>query len=367
MYAGSIASWGTVQLDGLVGIPADKKEHFWQESLNASNRLLYGSPFALYEKYPDDRSKNYRNIFLDENNCEVIFSEIYDGKSGKGHSWDMWQNPSGYNAWAGGQQNCVYLEFVESYENIDGSDPTIDREKVAQYYTWTLDELWGKKDPRFKASIYTQGTPWTHEGASVTLDYHVGIFVDGQWINDGFYEGVPALGVCANNWRPTPFGILKYLDESSAMIPERYYSKTDWIVFRLGEIYLNFAEAAFELNKPDSALWAVNKIRARAGMPELQSITREQIRHERKIELAFEGNRYWDVRRWRTAVQDLSHAWHGMRYKLDWATQKYYVEIVDNICGTPEPYFNEMHYYWPIAQSRTQQNPNLLPNNPGWR
>ena len=227
MYAGSIASWGTVQIDGLVGIPADKKEHFWQESLNASNRLLYGSPFALYEKYPDDRSKNYRNIFLDENNCEVIFSEIYDGKSGKGHSWDMWQNPSGYNAWAGGQQNCVYLEFVESYENIDGSDPTIDREKVAQYYTWTLDELWGKKDPRFKASIYTQGTPWTHEGASVTLDYHVGIFVDGQWINDGFYEGVPALGVCANNWRPTPFGILKYLDESSAMIPERYYSKTD--------------------------------------------------------------------------------------------------------------------------------------------
>lgn len=123
MYAGSIASWGTVQIDGLVGIPADKKEHFWQESLNASNRLLYGSPFALYEKYPDDRSKNYRNIFLDENNCEVIFSEIYDGKSGKGHSWDMWQNPSGYNAWAGGQQNCVYLEFVESYENIDGSDP----------------------------------------------------------------------------------------------------------------------------------------------------------------------------------------------------------------------------------------------------
>lgn len=54
MYAGSIASWGTVQLDGLVGIPADKKEHFWQESLNASNRLLYGSPFALYEKYPDE-------------------------------------------------------------------------------------------------------------------------------------------------------------------------------------------------------------------------------------------------------------------------------------------------------------------------
>ena len=152
-----------------MGIPADKKEHFWQESSQrrANRLLLYGSPFALYEQYPDRPLEKLPATFRHENNCEVIFSEIYDGKSGKGHSWDMWQNPSGYNAWAGGQQNCVYLEFVESYENIDGSDPTIDREKVAQYYTLTLD-VWGKKDPRFKASIYTQGTPWTHEGASVS-------------------------------------------------------------------------------------------------------------------------------------------------------------------------------------------------------
>ena len=112
----------------------------------------------------------------------------------------------------------------------------------------------------------------------------------------------------------------------------------------------------------------MNKIRARARHARTAiDHARADPPDERKIVVAFQGNRYWDVRRWRTAVQDLSHAWHGMRYKLDWATQKYYVEIVDNICGTPEPYFNEMHYYWPIAQSRTQQNPNLLPNNPGWR
>lgn len=111
----------------------------------------------------------------------------------------------------------------------------------------------------------------------------------------------------------------------------------------------------------------MNKIRARAGMPELQSITREQIRHERKIELAFEGNRYWTYAAGGPPYKTSRTLGTACSYKLDWATQKYYVEIVDNICGTPEPYFNEMHYYWPIAQSRTQQNPNLLPNNPGWR
>ena len=74
MYAGSIASWGTVQIDGLVGIPADKKEHFWQESLNASNRLLYGSTVRALreisrrplEKLPEHlpRRKQLRGDFL---------------------------------------------------------------------------------------------------------------------------------------------------------------------------------------------------------------------------------------------------------------------------------------------------------------
>ncbi|HBN04928.1 MAG TPA: RagB/SusD family nutrient uptake outer membrane protein, partial [Bacteroidales bacterium] len=87
----------------------------------------------------------------------------------------------------------------------------------------------------------------------------------------------------------TPFGALKYLDESRAIVHERHYSSTDYIVFRLGEIYLNYAEASMELGKDGDALWAVNEIRKRAGMPELATITRDKVRQERKIELAFEG------------------------------------------------------------------------------
>lgn len=381
MYAASIATWGKVQIDGIVGIPSSKAEYYWEQSLEASNLIIETGPFDLYKKYfNEDLSKNYRNIFLDENNCEVIFSEVFDGKSGKGHSWDHWQNPAAYNAWNEGQANVVYLEFVESYENIDGSDPKIDRQKIANYHQWTIEELFGKKDPRFKASIYTHLTPWTHNGKSVLLDYHQGVFTGTGWIEDGIVPsdqpgaGLPAQGMQQTKWRPSAFGILKYLDEQAAMVPERLYSDTDWIVFRLGEIYINKAEACYQLGNLKDAKEAINKIRERAGMPDIEGdITLEQIRHERKIELAFEGNRYWDLRRWRTAVTDLSHAWNGLRYKLDGTSAtgpdiskyKFYLEILPNICGEPAPYFNEMHYYMPIAQWRMNQNKNFV-QNPGY-
>ena len=365
MYAGSIASWGKVQLDGVVGISPARKPYFWQQSLDASNFILEKGPFELYYKYfHEDIVKNYRQIFLDENNSEVIFSEVFDGKAGKGHSYDHWMNPPGYNAWNEGQAYVVYLEFVESYQNLQGEADPIDRQKIANHHQWTMEELFGNKDPRFHASIYTHGTKWSHNGAEVVLDYHQGVYWQGQWYESGVApNGMPAQGLSQTKWRPSSFGILKYLDEDNAMVPERFYSQTDWIVFRLGEIYLNKAEAALELGDEPSARVALNEIRKRAGMPEFtRAITHEDIRQERKIELAFEGNRYWDLRRWRIAEDALTNAWSGLRYKMDGASGKLYLEILPDIAGMPVPFFNEMHYYLPIAQWRIGQNPNLIQN-----
>lgn len=374
MYAGSIAQWGTVALDGLVGISQNKASNYWQASYDASKAIISSGKFALYNKY-EDKTLNYRNIFLDENNTEVIFSERFDGLAGKGHAWDMWQVPFGYHVWAKGQYSAVYLEMVESYDNIDGTSGVIDRNKILSGHLWTLDELWGKKDPRFNASLYTHGTSWLDKNGRLTLDYHNGIQTsDGNILTNGSYKGV--LAHSPNDGRPTPFGILKYLDESKAIVHERNYSSTDFIVFRLGEIYLNYAEAALELGKSDDALNAVNEIRKRAGMPLLTSISRELVRKERKVELAFEGNRYFDVRRWRTAVTDLTKAFHGLRYILDGAsmvdgqynvlTQKFSLKIIDDVVGTPSPFFDDKQYYLPISLPRTANNPNLI-ENPGYQ
>ena len=376
MYAASIAQWGTVALNGVVGIPATKAPTYWQSSYDASKAIISSGKFSLYNKNAD-KAANYRSIFLDENNSEVIFSEIFNGLSGRGHIWDMMQVPRSYHVWGGGQQCTVYLEMVEEYDNIDGTPGVIDRTKINSNYLWTIDELFGKKDPRFKGSVYTHGTPWLDKNGPLKLDYHDAIQLpDGSLQIVGSYKGV----LCRSRsyGAPTPFGVLKYLDESMAVVHERNYSKTDYIVFRLAETYLNLAEAAIELNKPAEALDAVNLIRARAGMPALTAITRDLVRKERKIELAYEGNRYFDVRRWRTAKADLTKSFHGLRFITDGAsmpadaasynvtTQKFKLIVLDNVSGIPSPYFDDKHYYLPISLSRTANNKNLV-ENPGYQ
>lgn len=359
MYAGSIASWGQVQLNGVVGIPSGRAQQYWQKSYDASNSIINSRRFALYNKTPNDKVANFRNIFLDENNQEVIFSEIYDGQSGKSHSWDMMNNPYGYSSWGTGGESVAYLEMVEEFENKDGSSGIIDRQKIENGYLWTMDELFGGKDPRFSASILTQGGKWMGK----TIEVYKGIIKEDGTITETDYKGLSGWGRSTSTREgATPFMMLKYLDESIAIAPGPGTSKTDWIVFRYAEILLNFAEAAFELGKTAEALDAVNQIRTRAGIAPLTSIDRNKIRHERKVELAFEGNRYWDVRRWRTAVTDLSIPLSSMKFSVDYATRKFKLQIIKNHAGLPSPVFYPRHYYMPITLSRTNNNPNLVEN-----
>jgi len=356
----------------LVGIPAGKATQYWQASYDAADEIIEEGGFSLYNGVPGDKTANFRNLFLDEGNSEVIFSEQFDGLSGKGHSYDMWMVPRSYHVWNAGQTASLYLEMVESFDNIDGSSGVIDRDKIASGHLWTVDELFGNKDPRFKASVYTHGTSWLN-GADV-LDYHKAIETPNGVINNGSYKGV--LASSRMRGAVTPFGVLKYLDEEErSAVMERRHSDTDYIVFRLGEILLNYAEAAVELGEDGDALWAVNEIRKRAGMPEHATISRDLVRKERKVELAFEGNRYWDLRRWRIAETELSRSFNGIQIVLDGdsfeegaydvLTAKFKLLIIPDIDGTPVPFFDSRHYYLPISLSRTGQNANLI-ENPGY-
>ena len=371
MYAASIATWGTVDLDGVVGISSGLADDYWQVCYDTSKEIITNGPFALY-KASDDRVANFRNLFLDEGNSEVIFSERFNGLSGKGHSLDMFNVPSSYHVWSRGQQASLYLEMAESFDNIDGSSGIIDRDKIGSGHLWTIDELFGQKDPRFKASVYTQGTSWMNGDA--ILDYHKGIATDQGIITSGAYKGVLANSIM--NKASTPFGVLKYLDEEErAEAHERNHSDTDYIIFRLGEVLLNYAEAAMELGHDGDALSAINQLRERAGMSLYDNISRELIRKERKVELAFEGNRYWDLIRWRIAAEELSQSFHSLRLILDGnsytegnfdvLTAKYKLQIINDVNGTPPPVFDQKHYYMPIGLSRTAQNPNLV-ENPGY-
>ncbi|MEC5144001.1 RagB/SusD family nutrient uptake outer membrane protein [Chitinophaga sp. 212800010-3] len=369
LYAGSIAEYGTIQLNGLLGIPASEAQGYYQKCYDASKIIMSDGVCGLYTA-DADKVKNFRNIFLVKNNPEAIFIVAHNGKDmifsgGNGWYYDFMQGPMP-NAWYNGNQNMPYLSFIAStFEKTDGTAPDLSTATLTGKL-WGDDELWAGMEPRFFATIYTNGTPW--KGSPI--DWHAALKVNGQYYTDphGAYQGTPYLGLQAQKLGGyTSFGVLKYLDENHNNMVYDFASSQDWIVFRFGEVLLNYAEAAFKLNKPADALDAVNRIRARAGVAPRGAITFELIQKERKVELAYEGERYWDLRRWRIATSVLTKRETGLRYIRDYASGKLELQVLPFADGgaNVKPVFEPYNYYLPITKARTQQNPNLV-ENPGY-
>ncbi|MFD2599013.1 RagB/SusD family nutrient uptake outer membrane protein [Sphingobacterium corticis] len=367
LYAASIGQFGTVKLNGVVGIPSARVQGYYQKSLEASKAIMDGGKHALYNA-DADKTTNFRNIFLVKNNPEVIFAKRHDNISqfagGSGWSIDFINAPRP-NGWGRGMYDQAYLELAEAFEYVDGRPGALNRTAIQQG-VHTMDEIWGDRDPRFYATLYTQGTSWKGDN----LAFHAGLRLPNGTIQTaGSYQGVLATG--NQDYLGTGFGMLKYLNEShdnmagaSGNWPD---SEQDWQIFRYAEVLLNYAEAAFELGLTSEAVSAINQVRDRAGISLLTSLTREKIHHERRVELAYEGHRYWDVRRWRTAVRDLSVRWSGLRYILDFETKKFQVQILNNFDGTTNiPRFREENYYLPLTNGRTSNNPKLI-ENPGYQ
>lgn len=361
LYAASIAAYGKgPENGGVVGIESGLKQEYYQKAFDASQLIINSGKYALYNE-DADKTVNFRNVFVKKRNSEAIFVRTHDNlekdPGGNGTNYDFYQCPKP-NAWGAGNIDGVYLEMAEEFEYIDGTPGTLDRAAIQQGL-WTTEELWKDKDPRFYATIYTHNTSW--KGAP--LDFHQGIIdAGGDIVLTGSYNGVPARALNGE----TGLGVLKYLDENKDNNSNIYSSRTDWIVFRYAEILLNYAEAALALNKNTEALDAINAIRGRAGVVALSSVTLDNIKHERKVELAFEGHRYWDLRRWRTAVTDLTRHFSGLQYILDSQTGKLKLEVVEHIDGGAMPAFYEKNYYFPITPGRIANNPNLKPENPGY-
>lgn len=373
LYAGSIAQFGTVQLDGLLGIPQDQAKNYYQKAYDAAIKIQGLGKYRLYNE-DADKVENFKNVFFKEQNQEMIFVKQFDaGQNSWYWSHCLCPKPHGGNLGMGSNPS---VEMVEEFEYIDGRLGKLDVEAVQQKL-WSMDELWKGKDPRFFASIWTNGTFWKGQ----YVDSHKGM-IDGNGNllenEQDAYEGIPAWGTQnlggGGNFG-SGFGILKMVDENSnANLDEK--DGIDCPVFRYAEVLLNLSEAAFELGKTGEALDAINQIRDRAGIARLKTIDREAIRHERKVELAFEGHRYWDARRWRIAEEVFSKQTTGLRFILDYdssdfnsndynTSRKFKVLVIPNY-DARKPLFNPEHYYLPITKARTEQNTKLK-ENPGYK
>ncbi len=371
MYAASIAQWGKQQMDGLLGLPPGDAAGYWQKCYDASKVILgtdlKGGEHFLY-KGNADLVQNFQEIFLNEKNKEVIFAKQYAGKDVLGHRWDLFNAPinripdDGNGVIFGSEKQCtslsVYLEMAEEFEYNDGSEGTIfssrDAEEI-ESNIYTIDQLFGNKEPRFHASLFHHQSDWR----GVSLDWK-------KWDIKSGTKSKAKNRPKADVEEQTGFGIKKYVSNTGGF-PEGASSDVDYIVFRFGEILLNFAEAAYELGKMEESTLAINELRSRVGLPSHATVDREKIRHERKVELAFEGNRFWDLRRWRSLEEEMNRKFYGIEYGQIDGGDEYRIYLVGGDAeGTYVCNMSEKYYYLPITTNRIASNPKLAQENPGY-
>ncbi len=352
LYAGSIAKYGMQQLNGLLGFSSGEADSYYQKAYDASMAVINGGMHPLYREDPDPET-NYHNLFITDGNSEVIFAEVYDYGLLKGHGWTFYCMPDGFQTgW--GSNHWMYLESWEKYEYNDGTSAVWDRSMLDGNHKFSLDEIILNKDPRFLANAFYPETPWG-DGKVYVHNKTIGTIPDGSdW---------PSVAPRRNRIKA---GVLlkKRVNESLIGLYNGE-DDSDWIVFRTGEMYLNAAEAKFEMGKADEAKPLINEIRNRAGMPDKETLTVEDIRNERFVELYNEEHRYWDIRRWRIAVEELNgKGFNGVTWEYYIEEGMYTLKIKDADFGNIRT-FTERNYYFPMGLGRLADNPNLV-ENPGY-
>lgn len=369
LYAASIAKYGTVQLNGLLGIPATEANNYWQAAYDAAKKIMDSGKYSLYNKNAD-KALNYQNMFLDEVNPEAIFIKEFHYPEYT-HSWDNYILP--HNLMGGyGSAIAPSVEMVESYEYTDGTPGALKYKnaqgQLIQYTSPTA--IFNNKDPRFFATIIYPYSEWHGN----IIDVRAGIIDNGVKKTSGnyatLYKGLHIIGYHgiggSNEVSQTGFYLRKYLQTSydpTTVKPKT--SSQHFIDFRLGEILLNYAEAAVELGKIADAKAAINQIRARAGIKTLTDaeVTLDKVRHERRIELAFEPHRWWDIRRWRIATQILINKKHFAIMPYLVLDNNTYVFETNQLVSNRS--FPARRYYEQIPAAEIIKNTNLI-QNPGY-
>lgn len=254
--------------------------------------------------------------------------------------------------------------MVDSYEMIDGK--TIDESPL-----YNPARPFENRDPRLQASIVVPGSEMggyrfeTHPDSTETWNYVTQSWVENKDVTN------PYASFSGYVWR-------KFMDPIDLATLQQ--SELDWPLIRYAEVLLNYAEAKVEAGQIDQSVYdALNSVRERAGVPAVtagtQNELREVIRRERKVELAFEGFRLFDIRRWQIAETAMPHPVLGRpkrEYKETYVP-KFDANGIPNYSAyqadlrfVEDRSFNPARdYLWPIPQSEMDVNTKLV-QNPGY-
>lgn len=332
----------------------------------ASRAMLYAKRYDVALAAAEEVGKlgyalegNYADAFtktLAQGNREAILQYSFDYENGITHSFNFYYTPGGdykLNSATGGAYGVPTQEMVESYELAEGGFPDWTAWHSTEGTTDTPP--YAKLEPRFHATILYNGAQW--KGRSIEP------FVDGtdgwaEWKTEKEPKGRTVTG----------YFLRKLVDESYDVNVSS--SSQPFTFLRYGEVLLNLAEACYFTGDEAGANEAVRAIRSRVGLPYSNlsgDALWKAIRQERKVELAYEGLLYWDLRRWEDAAKDYpdglcNYRQHGLKIVRSGDGFKYsYVTIDDK-----DRSFPAKMYRFPMPTSELNSN-NLVEQYPEWK
>ncbi len=319
----------------------------WQDAKDAALKVM-----AMGYSMPADLETPYTS-----GGEGAIFQFCFD-LTAQTHQFDCYYSPGGdkakYPNPVSGGYGCPTQEMVESFEKATGGIPDWSAWHTAEgtQQTPPYDQL----EPRFAHTVLYNGAEWKGR----TIESYVG-GADGwlQWMKSDMCEGKST----------TSYYLRKRVDESNLFANGSKCTKP-FTFIRYAEVLLNYAEACYRLNEPSEAVAKINDVRTRTavGLPALSaSLSGDAlfaaIRQERKVELAYEGHYYWDMRRWHLAHTAFTgNRAHGLKIEKEanGSFTYYYVEVDDQDRNFPENMYNK-----PIPQYELENN-KLLTQDPAW-
>jgi hypothetical protein len=304
----------------------------WVDAAKAAKDIINTTTYSLEANY---------NAFLNNIASKEL---MFERREGNQNYFEKANFPIGFEG--GNTGNCPTQNLVDAYEmkanGLNISDPTSGYNPLDPY---------AGRDPRFALTILYNTSTFKSKPLEI-------------WV--GGANATPK-----TNATKTGYYLKKYVIEAVSLDPNSISTRQHtWVLFRYGEVLLNYAEAMNEAYGPESAsdlgmtaLQAVNLIRTRAKMPVFPTgLTKDQfrtkLRNERRVELAFEEHRFWDIRRWK--IGETTRDIYGMKIikNVD-GTYKYTKKLVEQ-----RVYEDKMNLY-PIPLSELYKN-DKLKQNTGW-
>lgn len=308
----------------LISLTGDRRKK-WKAAADAAYDVINLNIYTL--------SSDYSHLFGTNsfNDNEMIFVR----RESSSNYLEKINYPIGFDLAEGG--TIPSQNLVDAYEMKDGTQFDWDNPEEAL-------SPYENRDPRLLKTVVTNNSLFKNRKVET-------------WV--GGLDGKPL-----PNATETGYYLRKYINENLDLLQNESSVHT-WIFIRLAQIYLNYAEALNEYDpgNPNVSIY-VNKVRNRAGMPNLpsglsQDEMRRRIHHEDRIELAFEGHRFWNVRRWMTAMKYFTEPILGIQIEKGDNKFNYNVIKVENRVFEPKMYF------YPIPQKDLNIDKKLI-QNPLW-